>query len=71
MRINPKNYYTSFQGVKYCKYREEGICTYWKTLEEQYEDEENGLPAYYCDGLEKDMEECGLEEEEEEEEDDV
>lgn len=28
-----------------CEYCEEGICVYFKTLEEQYNDEENGLPA--------------------------
>ena len=66
-----KNYYTSCNGVKYCVYREEGICTYWKSLEEQMDDEQDGLPAEYCDGLEEDMKECGLLKDEEEDEEDV
>lgn len=51
---------------KYCEYREEGICTYYKPLDEQFADEEDGLSAYYCDGTEEDMKECGCFEEEEE-----
>ena len=43
-----------------CEYCEEGICTYFKSLEEQYADEEDGLPADYCCGTEEDIKECGL-----------
>lgn len=63
MQKNTTKYFVDCNGVKRCRYREEGICTYDKSLEEQFDDEENGLPAYYCDGLEKDMIECGLLEE--------
>lgn len=44
--------------MKKCEYCEEGICTYWHSLEEQYAAEEDGLPAEYCSGTEEDMEEC-------------
>ena len=64
----PKHYWVSCNGVKYCEYREEGICTYFKSLEEQYADEEDGLPADYCDGTEEDMKECGFFDEEDNEE---
>lgn len=60
MPKNIKKYFVDCHGTKRCKYREEGICTYDKSLEEQLDDEEDGLPAYYCDGLEEDMIECGL-----------
>jgi hypothetical protein len=41
-----------------CEYCEEGICTYFKSLEEQYKDEEDGLSAEYCDGNEEQEKEC-------------
>lgn len=43
---------------KKCEYCEEGICVYWRSLEEQYKDEEDGLPAEYCDGNYEQMVEC-------------
>lgn len=41
-----------------CEYCEEGICTYFKSLEEQYANEEDGLPADYCEGTEEFQKEC-------------
>ena len=43
---------------KRCEYCEEGVCVYFKSLEEQYKDEEDGLPAEYCNGDEEQMREC-------------
>ena len=60
MQKDAKKYFVDCRGVKHCKYREEGICTHDRSWEDQIEDEQNGLPAYYCDGLEEDMIECGL-----------
>lgn len=44
--------------INRCEYCEEGICTYFRSLEEQYKDEEDGLPAEYCDGNEEQKKEC-------------
>ena len=44
--------------MKKCEYCEEGVCTYFKSLEEQYADEIDGLSADYCFGTEDDIKEC-------------
>lgn len=45
---------------KKCDWCEEGICTYWGDVEDQYEKEQEGIPVAYCDGTEEEMEECGI-----------
>ena len=46
------------QFKKICEYCEDGIFTYYKSLEEQYANEEDGLPADYCEGTEELQKEC-------------
>ena len=42
-----------------CDWCEEGVCTYGRDLEQQYNDEQDGLPADYCNGTEEEQKECG------------
>lgn len=43
-----------------CDWCEEGICTYCRSVEEQFDDEQNGLPVDYCDGSIEWQRECGI-----------
>ena len=46
-----------------CEYSESGYCTFYRSLEEQYDDEQDGLPMDWCDGSEEYQKECGVLEE--------
>ena len=43
-----------------CEYSESGCCTFYRSLEEQYDDEQDGLPMDWCDGSEEYQKECGM-----------
>lgn len=43
-----------------CDWCEQGICTYWGDVDEQYEKEQEGIPVAYCDGTVEEMNECGV-----------
>ena len=41
-----------------CEYCEEGLCTYSRTVEEQEQNEQDGLPCDWCDGSEEEQKHC-------------
>ena len=45
---------------KKCEWCENGLCTFYRDIEEQYNDEQDGLPTDWCDGSEEYMRECGI-----------
>lgn len=45
---------------KKCEWCENGLCIYFRSEEQQYDDEQDGLPADWCDGSEEYMRECGM-----------
>lgn len=46
-----------------CEWCEDGVCVYFRTLLEQYFDEQDGLPTDWCDGSIEMQIECGMKEE--------
>lgn len=45
---------------KKCEWCENGLCVYFRSEEQQYDDEQEGLPTDWCDGSEEYMRECGM-----------
>lgn len=43
-----------------CEYSENGYCVFYRSLEEQYDDEQDGLPMDWCDGSVEYQNECGM-----------
>jgi hypothetical protein len=45
---------------KKCEWCENGLCILFRSEEQQYDDEQDGLPTDWCDGSEEYMRECGM-----------
>lgn len=43
---------------KICEYCEQGLCTYYRSVEEQWDHEQEGIPTDWCDGSEEYQEIC-------------
>lgn len=44
--------------VDKCEYCEEGLCTYSRTVDEQENDERDGIPCDWCDGSQEEQNYC-------------
>jgi len=48
---------------KKCEWCENGLCIYYRTEEQQYDDEQEGIPTDWCDGSLEYQIECGIKKE--------
>lgn len=45
---------------KKCEWCEDGLCIFYRTAEQQYDDEQEGIPTDWCDGSTEYQRECGM-----------